>query len=94
MKLLEIRVLYRSDMCCIMFINLLSGNMICDQISFLFSLHQQMFTHLNKSKGKAIPVTGRGGKYGCETSRLPRFLDNLLTDGGEAVSLTRRPAFL
>jgi hypothetical protein len=28
---------------------------------------------------------------GCETSRLPRFLDNRLTDGGEIVSLTRRP---
>jgi hypothetical protein len=26
---------------------------------------------------------------GCETSRLPHFLDNLLTDGGEIVSLTR-----
>jgi hypothetical protein len=26
-----------------------------------------------------------------ETSRLPHFLDNWLTDGGEVVSLTRRP---
>jgi hypothetical protein len=26
-----------------------------------------------------------------ETSRLPYFLDNRLTDGGEVVSLTRRP---
>jgi hypothetical protein len=24
---------------------------------------------------KANPVTGRGGPYGCETSRLPHFLD-------------------
>jgi hypothetical protein len=24
-------------------------------------------------KGKAIPVTGRGGPYGCETSKLPHF---------------------
>jgi hypothetical protein len=30
---------------------------------------------------------------GCETSRLPHFLDNRLTDGGEVVSLTRRPPF-
>jgi hypothetical protein len=44
-----------------------------------------------KGKGKAIPVTGREGPEGCETSRLPHFLDNRLTDGGEAVSLTRRP---
>jgi hypothetical protein len=32
--------------------------------------------------------TGRGGPLGCETSRLPHFLDNQLTDGGEVVSLT------
>jgi hypothetical protein len=44
-------------------------------------------------KGKAIPVTGREGPYGCETSRLPHFLDNRLTDGGKVVSLTRPPPF-
>jgi hypothetical protein len=42
---------------------------------------------------KAIPVTGRGGRYGCEKLRLSNFLDNRLTDGGEAVSLMRRPPF-
>jgi hypothetical protein len=42
-------------------------------------------------KGKAIPVTGRGGPQGCETSWLPHFLDNRRTDGGKVVSLTRRP---
>jgi hypothetical protein len=25
-------------------------------------------------KGEAISVTGRGGPYGCETSRLPHFV--------------------
>jgi hypothetical protein len=40
-----------------------------------------------KSKSKAIPVTGRGGLYGCEMSRIPYYLDNRL---GEIVSLTRR----
>jgi hypothetical protein len=44
-------------------------------------------------KGKAIPVTGRGGLYGSEISRLPHFLDNRLTDGGEVVSLTLLPPF-
>jgi hypothetical protein len=31
---------------------------------------------------------------GCETSRIPHFLDNRLTDGGEVVSPTRRQAAL
>jgi hypothetical protein len=34
-------------------------------------------------KCKAIPVTGRGGPYGCEKSRLSHFLENRFTDGGE-----------
>jgi hypothetical protein len=41
-----------------------------------------------KVKVKDIHVTGRGGPYGCETSRLPHFLKNQLTDGGEIVSLS------
>jgi hypothetical protein len=44
-------------------------------------------------KVKAILVTGHADPYGCETSRLPRFLDSRLTDGGKVVSLTRRPPF-
>jgi hypothetical protein len=44
-------------------------------------------------KGKTIPVTSRGGPYGCETSRFPYFLDNRLTDGGKVVSPKRRPPF-
>jgi hypothetical protein len=46
-----------------------------------------------KVKGKDIPVTGHEGPEGCQTSRLPHFLDNRLTDGGEVVSLKRRPPF-
>jgi hypothetical protein len=34
----------------------------------------------SKKKGKAIPVKGHGGPKGCETSKLPHFLDNRLTD--------------
>jgi hypothetical protein len=30
----------------------------------------------NLVKGEAIPVTGREGPQGCETLRLPHFLDN------------------
>jgi hypothetical protein len=42
--------------------------------------------------GKAVPVTGRGGPKGCETSRFSHFLDNRLANGGEFVSLKIRPA--
>jgi hypothetical protein len=48
----------------------------------------------DKKRGKAVPVTGREGPYGCEMSRLPHFLHNRLTDGGEVVSLTRRQPFI
>jgi hypothetical protein len=46
-----------------------------------------------KAEGKTIPVRGRGGSKGCETSRLSHFLDNRLTDGGEVVSLTCQTPF-
>jgi hypothetical protein len=37
-------------------------------------------------------LSARGGPYDCETSRLPHFLDDRLTDGGEVIGPTRRPA--
>jgi hypothetical protein len=46
---------------------------------FVFSCLEQK---RKKKKGKAIPVTSCGGSQSCETSRLPHFLDNPLTDGG------------
>jgi hypothetical protein len=46
-----------------------------------------------KVKGKAIPVTGHDSPQGYETSRLPHFLDNQLTDSYEVVCLTCRPPF-
>jgi hypothetical protein len=52
-----------------------------------------MRRQLHKGKGKGTPVTGRGGTQGCETSRLPHFLDNPIRDGGKVVRLTRRPPF-
>jgi hypothetical protein len=48
---------------------------------------------LIKGKVQLYPVIGREGPQGCETSKLPHFLDNRLTDGGEVVSLTRRQPF-
>jgi hypothetical protein len=53
----------------------------------------QLSKKVKKKKGKTIRVTGRRGPYGCESSGLPHFLDNRLTDGGEVVSLTRWPPF-
>jgi hypothetical protein len=51
------------------------------------------FSHRYKVKGKAIPVTGRGGPWGCEKLKLSHFQDNRLTDGDKAVSPTRLPPF-
>jgi hypothetical protein len=45
------------------------------------------------NKSKAIPVTDCGGPQGCETSRLPHFLDSQLGEGSEVVSLTRWACF-
>jgi hypothetical protein len=41
-------------------------------------------------ESKTIHVTGRGGPWSCETSRLAHFLDIRLTDDGEVVSITRQ----
>jgi hypothetical protein len=50
--------------------------------------HMLLRTFQNCGKVKDIPVTGCEGPLGCETLRLPHFLDNQLTDGGEVVSHT------
>jgi hypothetical protein len=39
---------------------------------------------------KAIPVTGRGGLWGCEMLRVPHFLVNRLIDAGKFVSPMHR----
>jgi hypothetical protein len=48
-----------------------------------------MNTILRSRKFKAILVTGHGGPYGCETSRLKHYLNDKQKDGGEVISLTR-----
>jgi hypothetical protein len=57
----------------------------------LFCSNNYVLDKKDKRKDEAIPVTGRGGPQRFETSRLPHFLHNRLIDGGEVVSLTRRP---
>jgi hypothetical protein len=42
-------------------------------------------------KGKDIHVISRGGPHGCETSGVPHYLENRLTDGGEVVKCADRP---
>jgi hypothetical protein len=44
-------------------------------------------------KKKAMSVTGPHGPWGCEKLRLPHYLANQLTGGGEVVSHMRRPPF-
>jgi hypothetical protein len=44
-------------------------------------------------KDKAIPGTGYGGLKGCETLRIPHFLDNRVTNEGKIVSLTSQQCF-
>jgi hypothetical protein len=46
-----------------------------------------------KKRGKAMPVTGRGGPLDLETSRIPHFLGTRFTGGDEGMNITRRPPF-
>jgi hypothetical protein len=50
------------------------------RIIYLFIFVRNTYAYRNimlkGKKGNAIPVTGRGGLYGCGTSRLPHFLDS------------------
>jgi hypothetical protein len=65
----------------------------------MYGIYVQMFkcsvselvTCIDMYTDTVIPSTGRGGRCGSETPRLPHFLGSLFTDGGDAVSLTRRP---
>jgi hypothetical protein len=46
-----------------------------------------------RKKVKLFLLTICGSPQGCETSRLPHFLDTRLKDGSEVDSLTHRPPF-
>jgi hypothetical protein len=52
-----------------------------------------MYEHNLYTKYKSILITGRGGLQRGEVSRKTHFLYSVLTDGGEAVSLTHRQRF-
>jgi hypothetical protein len=47
--------------------------------------------HTPSPYSRSIPVTGRGGLYGCEMLRIPHCLDTQFTDGSKFVSPTHRP---
>jgi hypothetical protein len=63
---------------------MLANSYVLAMLTFL-----QTYMHTDR----VVPVRGRRGPQGCETSRTPQFLDNRLTDGGDVVSLKRRPRF-
>jgi hypothetical protein len=88
-KLLELWNIFEWSISCLNVI-ILSWDQHIGLLSFL-SVYLK--TNLIKKKSKTIPVRDRGSPWGCETSRLQHFLDNLLTNGGEVVSLTRLAPF-
>jgi hypothetical protein len=55
-----------------------------------FLLYVARWLYFKSLRVQAVPATGRGDPQSFEALRLPHFLDNLLTDGAEVVSLTRR----
>jgi hypothetical protein len=60
------------------------------KILLRFKIHRKTIV---VKQTKAFPARGREGLYGCETSRLPHFLDSRATDDDEDVILSRRPPF-
>jgi hypothetical protein len=59
------------------------------QSSRVAHLYRCKSGNIKGRKRKTIPVTGREGREGG----FQYFLDNRLTDGGEVISLMRRPPF-
>jgi hypothetical protein len=47
---------------------------VCNLLRLCVGTLQALCITFCNLKGKTIPVTGCGGPYGCETSRLPHFL--------------------
>jgi hypothetical protein len=68
--------------------------MLIQVVSKLKSLSRLCAKKKKKKKSEDKNVRECGGPEDCETSRLPHFVDSLLTDGCEIVNLTRRPPFI
>jgi hypothetical protein len=65
---------------------------LCPHFTYPLYLYNEALLRISY-ESKAIPVTDRGRPQGCETSRLPRFLDKRQRNGGGVVSPTHRQRF-
>jgi hypothetical protein len=74
-------------------LNVFEGKIPSDSNADHYIITKLVDNIFSTGKGKAIPVTGYDSPWSCEMSRLPHFLDNRLTDGGEVVSPMHRPPF-
>jgi hypothetical protein len=61
-------------------------NVISEQNTRLYT-YIYIYIYIYIYKGKAIPVTGLGGPYGFDASRLSHFLDNRLTNGARLITV-------
>jgi hypothetical protein len=60
----------------------------------IFRFRAEFSVPIEGQKVKVVPVTCREIPQDCDKLRLLHYVDNRLTDGGEIVSLTRRPTFI
>jgi hypothetical protein len=57
-------------------------------------MHEEYGKKQLEQRNESVRVTGRGGAYGWEASRLPHFLENRPRDGGEMSNLKRQLPFI
>jgi hypothetical protein len=60
-------------------------------VTNLLTITKTFGTLLHIKTSKVVSVTGLRGLQGCEILRIPRCLDNRLTDAGKVDSPTHRP---
>jgi hypothetical protein len=70
---------------------------VISQSCLFYSMHKCRHPDIHllctQKKSKTISATRHKGLQGCETSRLPHFLVNWLTESSEVVSLIHQPPF-